>query len=72
MAIKDKFTALVVFPAKYISVLKIVMPNTAVSVRYRMCFFTILKLLIVLFIANGAKTIHATVQRQKANPTGGM
>lgn len=50
----------------------IIWVSTAVSVRYQMYFFTILKLLIVLFIANGVKTIQAIVHRQKANPIGGM
>ena len=50
----------------------IIWVSTAVSVRYQMYFFTILKLLIVLFIANGVKTIQAIIHRQKANPIGGM
>ena len=48
------------------------MPSNAVSTRYQICFFTILKSSIVLLNANGAKTIQAIVQRQKASPMGGM
>ena len=44
----------------------------AVRTRYAKWIRIILKSLIVLFTAKGANTRHATVQRQKANPIGGM
>ena len=48
------------------------MPITAVSTRYVKWLRIILILFMVLFTANGANTMQATVHRQKAKPTGGM
>ena len=49
-----------------------VMPSIAVTERNQKCFLTIVKVRIVSFNANGANTIQAIVQRQKARPTGGI
>lgn len=49
-----------------------VMPNKAVSANYLMCFLTVEMVSIVVFKANGAKTIQATAQRQNAKPIGGI
>jgi len=68
----DKLTAVVVCPAKYIKVLKMVTPKTAVIVKYKIFFLMIIRLAIKFLMAKGNRIITATNQRQKARLIGGM
>lgn len=70
--IKERFMAVVVWPAMYIKVLNIVIPNTAITLKYGKCFFMMLHSVIRDFKAKGKKAIMATTHLQKARLVGGM
>ena len=60
IAIRDRLIAPVVFPARYMSVLKTVTPKNAVMIIYLKFFFIISYSLMLFFKAIGASTIAAT------------
>jgi hypothetical protein len=70
--INERFVAVVVCPAKYINVLNIVTPSSAVTQRYRMFPFRISNSDKSGFNAKGKKTITATTHLQNARLIGGI
>jgi len=70
--IKERFIAVVVCPATYISVLKTVIPKMEVIIRYKKCFLKSFQSFNKLFIAKGVKAKKAIIHLQNANEIGGI